>query len=217
MALTLTTPNTVLGALTPKSAGARVATQIATVVLGTLVLWAASKTSLPITPVPISLHTLAVAAIAATFGARIGVATLVLYLVEGLAGLPVLSYGGGIQYLFSPSFGFILGYIPMAYIIGKAADQGAGRKLWTLFAAMLVGDAVLFTFGFGWLLDRYVGTAPWGMVQMGGTLPKWIDAANLLGTAFDGAVRPFILWDIVKMAFAALTVTGLWQLARPKA
>lgn len=212
MALTLTTPNTVLGALSPKSAGARVATQIATVVLGTLVLWAASKTSLPVTPVPISLHTLAVAAIAATFGARIGVATLVLYLVEGLAGLPVFSYGGGIQYLFSPSFGFILGYIPMAYIIGKAADQGAGRKLWTLFLAMLVGDAVLFTFGFAWLLA--VSTA---IVQMGGTLPKWIDAANLLGTAFDGAVKPFIQWDILKMAFAALTVTGLWQLARRKA
>jgi len=212
MALTLTTPNTVLGALAPKSAGARVATQIATVVLGTLVLWASAKISVPVMPIPVSLQTMAVAGLAAAFGWRIGVATLVLYLVEGLAGLPVFANGGGLQYLVSPSFGFILGYIPMAYIIGKAADQGAGKKLWTLFAAMLIGDAVLFTFGFGWLLA--VATI---IVQTGAALPKWIDAGNLVGTAFVGAVKPFILWDIVKMAFAALTVTGIWQLARRKA
>lgn len=212
MALTLTTPNTVLGALSPKSAGARVATQIATVVLGTLVLWASAKISVPVMPIPVSLQTMAVAGLAAAFGWRIGVATLMLYLVEGLAGLPVFAYGGGIQYLASPSFGFILGYIPMAYIIGKAADQGAGKKLLTLFAAMLIGDAVLFAFGFAWLLA--VSTI---IVQAGAALPSWIDAGNLLGSAFKNAVEPFILWDIVKMAFAALTVTGIWQLARRKA
>lgn len=212
MALTLTTPNTVLGALSPKSAGARVGTQIATVVLGTLVLWASAKISVPVMPIPVSLQTMAVAGLAAAFGWRIGVATLMLYLVEGLAGLPVFAYGGGIQYLASPSFGFILGYIPMAYIIGKAADQGAGKKLLTLFAAMLIGDAVLFAFGFAWLLA--VSTI---IVQAGAALPSWIDAGNLLGSAFKNAVEPFILWDIVKMAFAALTVTGIWQLARRKA
>lgn len=212
MALTLTTPNTVLGALSPKSAGARVATQIATVVLGTLVLWASAKISVPVMPIPVSLQTMAVAGLAAAFGWRIGVATLMLYLVEGLAGLPVFAYGGGIQYLASPSFGFILGYIPMAYIIGKAADQGAGKKLLTLFAAMLIGDTVLFAFGFAWLLA--VSTI---IVQAGAALPSWIDAGNLLGSAFKNAVEPFILWDIVKMAFAALTVTGIWQLARRKA
>jgi biotin transport system substrate-specific component len=212
MALTLTTPNTVLGALSPKSAGARVATQIATVVLGTLVLWASAKISVPVMPIPVSLQTMAVAGLAAAFGWRIGVATLMLYLVEGLAGLPVFAYGGGIQYLTSPSFGFLLGYIPMAYIIGKAADQGAGKKLMTLFGAMLIGDAVLFAFGFAWLLA--VSTI---IVQAGAALPSWIDAGNLLGSAFKNAVEPFILWDIVKMAFAALTVTSVWQLARRKA
>jgi biotin transport system substrate-specific component len=212
MALTLTTPNTVLGALSPKSAGARVATQIATVVLGTIVLWVSAKISVPVMPIPVSLQTMAVAGLAAAFGWRIGVATLMLYLVEGLAGLPVFAYGGGIQYLASPSFGFLLGYVLMAYIIGKAADQGAGKKLLTLFAAMLIGDAVLFAFGFAWLLA--VSTI---IVQTGAALPGWIDAGNLLGSAFKNAVEPFILWDIVKMAFAALTVTGIWQLARRKA
>lgn len=212
MALTLTTPNTVLGALLPKERSARLVAQIVTVVLGSLVLWAAAKISVPVTPVPVSLQSLAVAVIAGTFGWRIGVATLTLYMVEGLSGLPVFAYGGGPQYLLSPSFGFILGFIPMAYIIGRAADLGNSGKVLALFAASMVGLAVLYAFGFAWLLA--MATV---LVQMGGELPKWIDPANLVGTAWAKAIQPFILWDTLKMAFAALTVTGVWQLARKKA
>jgi biotin transporter BioY len=47
-------------------------------------------------------------------------------------------------------------------------------------------------------------------------LPGWLDANNLLGSAFDGAVKPFVLWDIVKMAFAAVTVAGVWQFAKKR-
>jgi biotin transport system substrate-specific component len=211
MALTLTTPNTVLGALSPKAGTARLATNLATVVLGSLLLWASAKISVPITPVPVSLQSFAVAALAAAFGWRIAVSTLLLYIAEGLAGLPVFAYGGGIQYVLSPSFGFILGFVPMAFIIGLSADRGNSGKLLPLFAAMLLGDAVCFAFGFSWLLAA--GNI---IVSTGATLPKWLDATNLLGSAFDGAIKPFVLWDIVKMAFAAVTVAGVWQLARKR-
>jgi biotin transport system substrate-specific component len=212
MALTLTTPNTVLGALSPKTGTAQLATNLATVVLGSLLLWAAAKISVPITPVPVSLQSFAIAVLAASFGWRIALSTLLLYIAEGLSGLPVFAYGGGIQYLMSPSFGFILGWLPMAFIIGLAADRGLSGKILPLFAAMLVGDAVSFAFGFSWLLAA--GNI---IVSTGAALPKWLDATNLLGSAFDGAVKPFVLWDIVKMAFAAVTVAGLWQLARKRA
>lgn len=211
MALSLTTPNTVLGALSPKAGTARLATNLATVVLGSLLLWASAKISVPITPVPVSLQSFAVAALAAAFGWRIAVSTLLLYIAEGLAGLPVFAYGGGIQYLMSPSFGFILGFLPMAFIIGLAADRGNSGKLLPLFGAMLLGDAVCFALGFSWLL-----TAGNIIVSTGATLPKWLDATNLLGSAFDGAVKPFVLWDIVKMAFAAVTVAGVWQIAKKR-
>lgn len=212
MALTLTTPNTVLGALAPKAGNARLVTNLATVVLGSLLLWAAAKISVPITPVPVSLQSFAIAVLAAGFGWRIGVSTLLLYIAEGLSGLPVFAYGGGIQYLMSPSFGFILGWLPMAFIIGLAADRGLSGKVLPLFGAMLLGDAVSFAFGFSWLLAA--GNI---ILSTGAALPKWLDATNLLGSAFDGAIKPFVLWDIVKMAFAAVTVAGVWQIAKKRA
>ncbi len=207
MALTLTTPNTVLGALAPRSQTARLATNFLTIVLGTMVLALSAKISIPVLPVPISLQGLAVAALAAGFGWRIGVATVALYIAEGLAGLPVFATGGGLDYIFRPSFGFILGWLPMAYIIGRAADLGASGKVLALFGAMLLGDAVSFVFGFTWLL--VVANI---IVQSGATLPGWLDATNLVATAFDGAVKPFILWDVLKMAFAALSIVGIWKL-----
>jgi biotin transport system substrate-specific component len=212
MALTLSTPNTVLGALSPKSGAAHIATNLATVVAGSLLLWASAKISVPITPVPVSLQSFAIAVLAAAFGWRIAVSTLLLYIAEGLSGLPVFAYGGGVQYLMSPSFGFIVGWLPMAFIIGLAADRGLSGKVLPLFAAMLLGDAVSFAFGFSWLLAA--GNI---ILSTGAALPKWLDATNLLGSAFDGAIKPFVLWDIVKMAFAAVTVAGLWQIARKRA
>jgi biotin transport system substrate-specific component len=211
MALTLTTPNTVLGVLSPKSQSARLVANIATVVVGSLILALSAKISVPVMPVPVTLQTLAVALLAAGFGWRIGVATVALYLVEGLAGLPVFATGGGIDYILRPSFGFLVGYLPMAYIIGRAADLGASRHIGLMFLAMLVGDAVAFAFGFTWLL--VVANI---MLQTGGELPKWLDAGNLIATAWNGAIAPFIVWDILKMAFAALSIVGIWKLL-PKA
>ena len=211
MAATLTTPNTVLGALLPKTQTARLVANLATVVLGSLLLTLSAKISVPVMPVPVTLQTFAVAALAGAFGWRIGVATVALYLLEGLSGLPVFATGGGIDYIFRPSFGFLVGYLPMAYIIGRAADAGASGKLFRLFAAMLIADAVVFAFGFAWLL------AVANMIsQGGGTLPAWL-SGDLVAAAWNGAVQPFILWDVLKMAFAALTVAGVWTLLKRKA
>lgn len=211
MALTLTTPNTVLGALSPKSQAARLATNAVTVILGSLLIALSAKISVPVMPVPVSLQTLAVAGLAAAFGWRIGVATVALYILEGLAGLPVFATGGGFDYILRPSFGFIIGYLPMAYIIGRAADLGASGKTLKLFAWMLVGDAAAFVLGFAWLVA--VSNI---IIASGAVLPGWLDAANLLSTAWKGAVEPFVIWDIVKMGFAAITVAGAWQLVRSK-
>ncbi|MGV3490668.1 MAG: biotin transporter BioY [Devosia sp.] len=212
MALTLTTPNTVLGVLSPKSQSARLALNIVTVVLGSLALAAAAKISVPVQPVPVTLQSLVVALLAAGFGWRIGVATVALYIIEGLSGLPVFASGGGIGYLFAPSFGFIIGWLAMAYIIGRATDMGASGRIAVLFGAMVLGNAVSFAFGFTWLL--VVANI---VIQTGATLPSWLDAGNLVGTAWAGAVAPFVLWDVLKMAFAALSIVGIWKLLPKKA
>ena len=98
----------------------------------------------------------------------------------------------------------IIGWLPMAYVIGLAADRGASGKVLPLFLAMLAGDAIVFILGFVWLLAM-------------GASAAWIDQSNLVVSAFEKAVQPFILWDILKMALAALTVTGLWRLLRRRA
>lgn len=205
MAVTLTTPNTLLGVFQPKSDAAKLTLGLVTVVLGTALLTVAAKINVPVWPVHITLQSMVVAALAAAFGARIGVATVALYLVEGLSGLPVFSTGGGFGYVMSPSFGFIVGWLPMAYLVGRAADRGAAQRPLTMFAAMLAADAVSFAFGFAWLL--VVANL---ITQGGAALPAWLAGGNLVAAAFDGAVRPFIIWDVLKMAFAALTVTGIW-------
>jgi biotin transport system substrate-specific component len=209
MAATMTTPNTVLGVLLPKEGTARLIANIATVVIGSLILAAAANIKIPLQPVVINLSTLAVAIIAASFGWRIGVATVALYIAEGLAGLPFFANGGGWGYIFAPSFGFIVGYLPMAFIIGWAADRGASASIIRLFGWMLLADAVLFAFGFAWLF--VVANL---IVQSGGELPAWLSSGDLLTVAWNAAVQPFILWDILKMAFAAVTVAGVWTLLK---
>jgi biotin transport system substrate-specific component len=199
MAVTLTTPNTLLGMFQPKSDAARLASNLATVVLGTLFITLCAKINVPVWPVPVTLQGFAIATIAAAFGLRIGVATVALYLLEGAAGLPVFATGGGLVYLVGPTGGFLLGFLVMAAIIGYAADKGASGKPLTLFAAMIAANAVLLVLGFTWLL-ALSGNA------------GWIDQNNVIASAFAGAIQPFLVWDVLKMALAALTVTGAWNL-----
>jgi biotin transport system substrate-specific component len=204
MAVTMTTPNTILGVLEPKTSTERVLSNIAVVLVGTLLITAAAKINVPTWPVPVTLQSFAVAALAAAFGWRIGVATVVAYLIEGAIGVPVFATGGGVGYLMGPTGGFLLGFIPMAYVIGRAADLGGSGRVVMLFIAMVIADALLFALGFGWLLAL-------------GSNAAWLDHSNLIGSAFAKAVQPFLIWDALKMLFAAVTVTGVWSVFKKRA
>ena len=111
--------------------------------------------------------------------------------------------GGGAAYLIGPTGGFLLGFVAMAAIIGAATDRGASGRIVPLALAMLVGDAVLLAIGFAWLLAFGSGAA-------------WLDQADIVGSAFARAVQPFLLWDALKMVFAAATVTGAWTLFKKR-
>lgn len=207
MAATLTTPNTLSGVFVPQTDAAKLLKQLAMIVIGTGLLTIAAKVQVPLPPVAFTLQSLVVALIAGAAGWRIGVATVALYIAEGLSGLPVFSTGGGLDYVLRPSFGFILGWLPMAYVIGRAADRGVTRNLGISLIVMLLADAISFVFGFVWLM--VVASI---IVRAGGTLPTWIKADDLVTTAWKGAVQPFIVWDAVKMLLAAFTVFAGWGL-----
>lgn len=202
MAMTFATSNTLLGAFQPKSGTAQAITAIAVAFLGSILLTIAAKVSVPVWPVPVSLQSMAVAIIAAAFGLRVGAATVTFYLAQGLAGLPVFAGAfAGPAYVMGPTGGFLIGFLVMAVIIGYFADKGAARAVLPAFGAMMLGAAAMFVLGFGWLL---------AMSGQAG----WIDQSNVLVSAYKGAVEPFLVWDTLKMAFAALTVAGGWALVK---
>jgi biotin transport system substrate-specific component len=204
MAVTLTTPNTILGVLEPKTSTERVLSNVAMVLIGTLLIAAAAKINVPTWPVPVTLQSFAVAALAAAFGWRIGTATVVAYLVEGAMGIPVFATGGGLGYLMGPTGGFLLGFVPMAYVIGRAADLGGSSRVLMLTVSMLIADALLFVVGYAWLVTVLANL-------------KGVSPTAVLGSAFDGAIKPFAVWDVLKMVFAAVTVTGLWAVFKKRA
>src|SRR5215217_6916383 len=113
MSATLISSNTVLGALQSRHNIMGLASGIATVILGTVLITICAKIQVPVWPVPVTLQGFAIAALAAAFGLRIGVATVALYLLEGAFGLPVFASGGGLAYFMGPTGGFLLGFLLM--------------------------------------------------------------------------------------------------------
>jgi biotin transport system substrate-specific component len=188
----------------PEDSAGRMAALAGFAILGSLILWASAKISVPFWPVPMTLQTGAVALIAAAYGWRLGVATVVLYLLEGAFGLPVFTgtpeRGIGIPYMMGPTGGFLLGFIVEAAIVGWLAERGFDRNPFKLFGAMVLGDAVVFVIGFTWL--AWIATLSSGAHGIGAS------------AAFANGVVPFVLGDLVKLALAAAVVAAGARLVR---
>ncbi|KMO41678.1 hypothetical protein VQ02_04940 [Methylobacterium variabile] len=165
----------------------RAARHVALVVAGVLLVTLAAKVSVPFWPVPMTLQTLAVMALALALGPRLAVATMLGYLAAGAAGVPVFSgtpeRGLGLAYMAGPTGGYLAGYLVAAGLVGWLA---AGRGLLGRVAAMLVSLAVVYGCGLAWLAlfvpaDRLValGLAPFlvgdlvkvGLVAAGAAAP----------------------------------------------
>jgi len=167
--------------------------------LGTLVMTIAAKIQVPFYPVPVTLQTLALFTIAAAFGRKLAVVTLLLYLAEGLAGIPVFAGPvAGPTYMAGGTAGYLAGFVIAAYIVGSAADKGWSKNPFKMFGAMLVADVVVFALGFAWL----------AIVLGKGDLLAGADKAFMFG------VQPFVLADLVKIALASSLVAALWQFFR---
>jgi biotin transport system substrate-specific component len=177
----------------PERGATRIAAQIFLAVSGTLLLTLSAKTKVVFGPVDMSLQTLAVLLIASAFGFRLAVATVVLYLAQGAMGLPVFQgtpeKGIGIAYMLGSTGGYLVGFVVMAAIVGRAADRGLDRNPFKLFGVMLAANAVMLAMGFAWL-------------------------AMLIGAdkAWTFGVAPFIVPDLIKVALASALVPAVWSL-----
>ena len=141
----------------------------------------------PWSSVPITGQTFAILLTGALLGSRLGTATVIAYLAQGAMGLPVFAYGGGVAYFTGPTAGFLLGFVPMAFVVGYLCEHGWDRRLWTAALAFIAGSVVLYIFGLSWLA-------------------RFVAADSLLSAGF----YPFIPGDLTKIALAAIALPSGW-------
>jgi biotin transporter BioY len=162
------------------------------VVAFSLLMAAAAQIRIQIGLVPITGQVFVVLLTGALLGSRLGAAAMVVYLVEGVAGLPFFSGGGsGLAHLLGPTGGYLVSFPAAAFITGAFAENGWDRRFPTAVTAMAIGSLIVLLSGWGWF--SYVTNTP----------PT---------TAFSIAVKPFIIGDILKILLAAAVLPTGWAL-----
>jgi len=134
---------------------------------------------IPIPYIPITFQVMFVLLAGMLLGPKLGALSVVLYVVIGLVGFPIFTQGGGIGYVLQPTFGYLIGFIPAAYLTGWIVEKGAGTKVSYLFLAQLAGVGVIYAIGmtYFYMLSNYYVNNPvsWGALFMSSflaTLPK---------------------------------------------
>lgn len=145
----------------------------------------------PLSPVPVSLQTFAVLLVGAALGPWRGLASMALYLVAGLVGVPW--FAGGTHGAGGASFGYVIGFVVAAGLVGELARRRGDRTPLRTAGTMVVGNLAVYAFGVAWL----VAVAGLGPVK-----------ALVVG------VLPFLVGDAIKIALAAGVLPGTWALVR---
>lgn len=162
------------------------------VVLGSALMALAAKVQVPFYPVPMTLQSGVVLLIGGAYGWRLGGLTMLAYIAEGLAGLPVFAgLAAGPAYLAGPTAGYLVGFVASAALMGLAVERGWTRSLVGMAAAITVASVVPFVTGVAWL-------------------------AMLIGpaAAITGGLLPFIPAAILKGALAGLLLAKFDGLAQ---
>lgn len=150
--------------------------------------------SIPIGPVPISLQNFAIYITIYVLGTKRGTIAYMLYLILGLCGLPVLAgYTGGVAKIVGPTGGYLIGFIPMAILIGFFIKK-CYRNVLLSIVAMEASTWVAYILGTLWLS---------------------FSAHMSFGAAFAAGVAPFIVLDLVKMIISAIIGPTLRDRLRP--
>ena len=163
--------------------------------IGFLSLLAQISVPVPGSPVPVTGQTLGVLLIGTTYGARLGLLTFASYLLAGIAGAPIFapsatSPNHGIDRIVGATGGYLVGMLVASFVLGYLADRKADQKFKTSFAALLLGDLIIFAFGLTWLHA---------------SLDMTWDATIKAG------LTPFILGEALKIAITATSLPLVWR------
>lgn len=176
--------------------------QATAVLFVTALTAAAAQVSIPLpfTPVPFTLQPMVVLLGGAALGARLGMASQVLYLLVGIAGLPVFASSPllpqGVLRLLGPTGGYLMSYPLAAFVTGLLAERGFDRRYLTSVLAMAAGLALVFAGGVAWL--------------------AWFarPLATGLTVALQTGLYPFLPADVLKICAAAAIMPGVWTFLR---
>jgi len=184
----------------PSSRTRAFAVDAALVLTGVALVALLAKVSFFIGPVPITGQTLGVILVGAALGARRGAAALATYMLAGLAGLPVFAGAvAGPAYALAPSFGFVIGFIPAAFVAGWVAERAWDRRPVLAFVGFVAASVIPFLVG-----------VPYMAMILGVVMGHDVTAAAVL----DAGVWPFIVPGLIKAAAAAAMVPTAWLLVR---
>jgi biotin transport system substrate-specific component len=156
--------------------------------MGSIVLALSSKIKIPFYPVPMTMQTLVILLIGIRFGWKLGLATVSLYLFEGLIGLPVFSgtpeKGIGLMYFTGPTMGYLLGFLVAVYVSGKFIYD---NNIFKNFLKLFIATSFIYILGIAWL----------------GNLIGWEKPLFQLGA------QPFLLAELFKILIATFAINQI--------
>lgn len=138
-------------------------------ITGSILLALLARLSFPVpfSPIPITGQTFGILLLGAMLGKRLGTITVITYIIEGAIGLPVFAGGStGLLYLFGPTGGYIIGFIPAVFLVGYLCEKGWNKHFISAITSMTLGTMMIFVFGVSWLA---VGTGLQTALQIGAT------------------------------------------------
>ena len=161
--------------------------------IGSILLAISSKIKIPFYPVPMTMQTLVVLLIGIMFGWKLGLATVSLYLFEGVIGLPVFSgtpeKGIGLVYFTGPTMGYLIGFLVTVYISGKCVYS---KNTIENFLKILIATSFIYILGLAWL----------------GNLIGWDKPIFQLGA------QPFLLAELFKILIVTLMVNKIKKIRK---
>ena len=161
--------------------------------IGSLLLAVSSKIKIPFYPVPMTMQTLVVLMIGVVFGWKLGVATIMLYLFEGIIGLPVFSgtpeKGVGLVYFTGPTMGYLIGFVVTAFVAGKFNYK---NNLIDNFLKLTFATSFIYILGMLWL----------------GGLIGWDKPIFKLGA------QPFLLAELFKILLATFAINQIKKIKK---
>ena len=161
--------------------------------IGSIILAISSKIKIPFYPVPMTMQTLVVLMIGICFGWKLGVATIALYLFEGIIGLPVFSgtpeKGIGLTYFMGPTMGYLIGFLAAVYYSGKFVYD---NNIIITFLKLFFATSLIYIFGMLWL----------------GGLIGWDKPIFELGA------QPFLLAELFKILIATFAINKIKKIKK---